>query len=191
MFDNLIAVILKTTELSQRDIELCKQYFELISVQKNTILEKQDDVPLSIFFIDEGYVRLFYHDESGNEITTLLSAPGQFITHFLSFINRVKSPENVAAVTNCNLLKISVDNLKKLIDESDNFKKFSLIIFEQAISSTSIRANDLATLSAEQRYKKLITQQAHLVQNVPIQYLASYLGMKPESLSRIRRQIIS
>jgi CRP-like cAMP-binding protein len=89
------------------------------------------------------------------------------------------------------VLRITNANLKKLIDESENFKKFSLIIFEQAIFSTANRANDLATLNAEQRYKKLIDKQPQLIQNIPIQYIASYLGMKPESLSRIRRQIIS
>ena len=53
-----------------------------------------------------------------------------------------------------------------------------------------IRANDFATLTAEQRYKKLIAEQSQIVQNVPIQYIASYLGIKPQSLSRIRRQSI-
>ena len=65
------------------------------------------------------------------------------------------------------------------------------MIFEHAFSSTAMRANDLATLSAEQRYKKLITEQAQFIQHIPLQYIASYLGMKPESLSRIRRQMIS
>jgi CRP-like cAMP-binding protein len=89
------------------------------------------------------------------------------------------------------VFRITNANLKKLIDESASFQKFSLIIFEQALSSSALRANDLATLNAEQRYKKIITQQPQLIQNIPIQYIASYLGMRPESMSRIRRQIIS
>jgi CRP-like cAMP-binding protein len=97
----------------------------------------------------------------------------------------------VECITDCEILRITNADLKKLIDESDCFKKFSLIIFEQAVSSAGLRANDLATLNAEQRYKKIITQQPQLIHNIPIQYIASYLGMKPESLSRIRRQIIS
>jgi CRP-like cAMP-binding protein len=97
----------------------------------------------------------------------------------------------VECITDCEILRITNADLKKLIDESDCFKKFSLIIFEQAVSSAVLRANDLATLNAEQRYKKIITQQPQLIHNIPIQYIASYLGMKPESLSRIRRQIIS
>jgi hypothetical protein len=63
------------------------------------------------------------------------------------------------------------------------------LIFQEAFSNIQTRANDLATLSAEQRYKKLIETNADILQNVPIQYIASFLGMKPESLSRIRRQM--
>ena len=80
--------------------------------------------------------------------------------------------------------------LVELIDKNENFKNFSLIIFEQAMASTNIRANDLATLTAELRYKKLLEMQPEIIQNVPVQYIASYLGMKPQSLSRIRKQLI-
>ena len=55
------------------------------------------------------------------------------------------------------------------------------------MSLTDVRANDLATLSAEQRYKKLLETQPEILQNAPIQYIASFLGIKPQSLSRIRK----
>jgi hypothetical protein len=64
------------------------------------------------------------------------------------------------------------------------------VIFEQSVATTQIRANDFATLTAELRYKKLIDNQPEIIQHVPIQYIASYLGIKPQSLSRIRKQII-
>jgi hypothetical protein len=63
-------------------------------------------------------------------------------------------------------------------------------MLEKSISSATLRANDLALLNAEQRYHKMLDQQAHFIQNIPLQYIASYLGIKPQSLSRIRKQII-
>jgi hypothetical protein len=81
--------------------------------------------------------------------------------------------------------------LKFLVDTQENFKSFGVIVFQQAITAYSQRANDLAALSAEQRYKKLMEQAPILLQNIPLQYIASYLGIKPESLSRIRRNFIS
>jgi CRP/FNR family transcriptional regulator, anaerobic regulatory protein len=191
MLTKLIATIAKTVVPNKADIDLCQQYFKPISIPKNTILEEQGKIPEYLYFINSGYMRLFYYDENGDEIVTNLSAESSFIASFLSFINGFPAKENVECITECELLRIAKPNLKKLIDESDTFKQFSLIIFQQAMASTEIRANDLAILNAEQRYKKFIADQSSILQNVPVQYIASFLGMKPESLSRIRRQIIS
>ncbi len=191
MFDNLIEVISRTVKLQDEEINLCGFYFEPLTILRNTLLEEQGKVPHYLYFISRGYMRLFYNDEIGEEQTTYLCSPNEFIASFLCFINQIKATENVECITDCDVLRITYANLKKLIDESENFKKFSLIIFEQAISSTALRADNLATLNAKQRYKKLVSGQPQLIQNVPIQFIASYLGIKPESLSRIRRQIIS
>ena len=191
MFTNLITTISKTVIPNESDTALCEQYFEPISIPKNTILEEQGKIPEYLYFINSGYMRLFYYDENGDEIITNLSTEGSFMASFLSFINGLAAKENVECITDCELLRIVKPNLKKMIDESENFKQFSLIIFQQAIALAEIRANDLATLNAEQRYRKFIANQSSILQNVPMQYIASFLGMKPESLSRIRRQIIS
>ena len=135
-------------------------------------------------------MRLFYYDENGDEVTTLICSPRSFITPFLSSINENKAKENTECTTECEVLRISKPRMASLIDQSEHFKKFSLIIFEQAMAFTEIRADDLATLNAEQRYKKLLENCPSSMQNVPVQYIASFLGMKPESLSRIRCQMI-
>jgi CRP/FNR family transcriptional regulator, anaerobic regulatory protein len=191
MINKLLDVISKTTQLSDIEIEFCKLYFEPITVLKNTILEQQGKTPQYLYFIAHGFMRLFYNDENGGEQTNYFAAPNGFITSFLSFIHQIKATENVECITNCDILRITHTNLKKIIDQSEKFKIFSLTIFEHAMSSAMSRANDLATLNAEQRYKKLINQQPQIIQNVPIQLIASYLGIKPESLSRIRRQFFS
>ena len=189
MNEKLINIINKTVTLTPNDVQLCDQFFETVLISKNTILEEQDKIPAYLYFISSGFVRLFYKDENGDEITTNLSSSNAFIASFMSLIHQKKAKENVECITECEIVKIHRNNLLALIDKSENFKQFSLIIFEHAITSTENRANDLATLSAEQRYKKLMENQPEILQNVPIQYIASFLGMKPESLSRIRRQI--
>lgn len=191
MLDILIKNISKTTGLSSKDIELCAIYFESITLSRHTIVAEQGKIPNYLYFISSGFTRLFYDDENGDEKTTYFSGPEDFIASFLSFINQANATENLETITDCELLRISHANMKKLIDESENFKLFSLTIFQKAIASTTSRANDLATLNAEQRYKKLIQMQPELIKNIPVQYIASYLGIQPESLSRIRRQMIS
>jgi CRP-like cAMP-binding protein len=105
-------------------------------------------------------------------------------------INQTKAPENVECISECELLKISHEDAKQLVEKSELFRNFFLQIFEKSISLASLRANDLAMLSGEQRYQKMMDEQAHFIQNIPLQYIASYLGVKPQSLSRIRKHAI-
>ncbi|MBC7888487.1 MAG: Crp/Fnr family transcriptional regulator [Ferruginibacter sp.] len=190
MMNNLFREISKTVILNAADRALCESYFELVNVSRNSIVEEQDKTPQYLYFINTGFMRLFYYDDGGDEITTFLASPNGFIASFLSLIHEKPAPENVECITDCELLRIIRPNLIALIEQSENFKKFSLVIFEQVIALSQIRANDLATLTAELRYKKMIKEQPQLPQNIPVQYIASFLGIKPQSLSRIRRQII-
>lgn len=190
MTDHLFKLFDSYVKLTDSDSEFCKPYFELRSVTKNNIVEEENRVPKHLYFLINGFMRLFYYDENGDEITTLIASPNQFVTSFTHFIHETKSNENLECITNCEFYQIERSKLVELIDQNENFKKLSLVIFEKSVATNQIRANDFATLTAELRYKKLIEQQPEIVQNVPIQYIASYLGIKPQSLSRIRKQIV-
>jgi CRP-like cAMP-binding protein len=190
MSDNFLNLFDSHVKLTESDIEFCKQYFELKSVAKNNIVEEENKVPKHLYFLSKGFMRLFYYDDNGDEITTFIVSQNRFITSFTNFINEVKSNENLECITNCEFYRIERSKLIELIDKNENFKKFSLVIFEQAATTNQIRANDFATLTAELRYKKMVEHQPEIIQHVPIQYIASYLGIKPQSLSRIRKQMI-
>lgn len=190
MSDNFLNLFDSYVKLTDKDIDICKQYFEHKSSPKNNIVEEENKVPKHLYFITKGFMRLFYYDDNGDEITTHIESQNQFITSFTNFIREIKSNENLECITNCEFYKIERSKLIELIEKNENFKNFSLVIFEQAAARTQIRANDFATLTADLRYKKLVEQQPEIIQNVPIQYIASYLGIKPQSLSRIRKQII-
>ena len=189
MLPQLLEVIARRVPLSLPDIELCSHAFEAVSLKKNAVVEAVGEVPQHLYFIGTGYMRLFYSDADGDEVTTHLGAAHDFLTPFLSFIHQQRAPENLACITACTVLRISRPRLVALIEASAAFKAFSLLIFEQAIADTSRRANSLATLTAEQRYRQLATARPDLILHVPVNYLASYLGISRESLSRIRRQV--
>jgi CRP-like cAMP-binding protein len=190
IYDKLSAEISKTGNLTTEDLENIQKYFIPFSATRNTVLEEQEKTPNYLYFINSGFMRLFYYDERGEEQTTFLCAQSGFIASFSSLINQTKAIENVECITDCELLKISYVDAKLLVGISEIFKNFFLVMFEKSISSATLRANDLALLNAEQRYQKIIEQQPHFIQNIPLQYIASYLGIKPQSLSRIRKQVI-
>jgi CRP/FNR family transcriptional regulator, anaerobic regulatory protein len=190
MFSKLYAHIAQNLNITEDLKQTIEQCFTLLQVSKNTIIEEDGKVPQYLYFVNEGYLRSFYYDNNGDEITTYLATPDQYMAAFLAVSQQKVSTENLETITDCSLLKINRGDFLKIIEKYPDFRQYSLQIFERAFSQMNQRANDLATLTAEQRYTQLLKNQGNILQNVPIQYIASFLGIKPQSLSRIRKQMI-
>ncbi|MDN3672594.1 Crp/Fnr family transcriptional regulator [Flavobacterium branchiarum] len=190
MHIQLLNLISKDRLLSEEEKELCGQYFEPVFFLKNSILEKEGQVPKYLYFVLSGFARLFHHNSKGNEVTTNINCPTGFITSYMHFINQTKSDENLQCVTDCELLRITKTNLDLLIDQSIIFKDFSISVFQQALFYHESRSKELAILTAEERYLKLMKNYPDILQNVPLHYIASFLGMNPKSLSRVRKEMI-
>lgn len=189
MQQKLIDFIKSGHVLSKEDEDLVVQFFEPVLFPKNRIIEEEGKVPEYLYYIVSGYLRLFHYNENGDEVTTHINCPPGFFTSYSSFIHTTKSNENVECITECALLRITKKDLEVLTSESKAMKNFSIEVFQQSIVYNENRSLELATLSGEQRYKKLIENYPEILHNVPISYIASFLGMKPESLSRIRRKL--
>lgn len=190
MQNHLIQLISQNIILSDEDKDLCIRYFEPVLYPKNRILEEEGKIPVYLYFVISGFVRLFHYNDKGEEVTTHINCPPGFITSYTNFTNQTKSDEMLECITSCELLRITKHDLDMLIQQRSTFKDFSFMVFQQSLSYNEKRAKELATLSAEQRYLKLMTEHPEVLQNVPMQYIASFLGMNPKSLSRIRKQII-
>lgn len=191
MHEKLLQYIGSGHHFSQKEIEMVKEYFEPVSFSKNTVIEAAGKVPDYLYYIVSGYLRLFYMDQNGNEVTTHINCPPGFFTSYSHFINRTVSEHNVECITACELLRITKKDLDYLVNESQGMKDFSISVFQQSIAYNENRSRELSALNAEERYLKLLKDYPEIIQHVPIQYIASFLGMKPESLSRIRRKIIN
>lgn len=190
MHKKLLQLIAKNKDFGDEDAILCRQFFEPISFSKNTIIEEEGKVPQFLYFVVSGFIRLFYYNEKGEEITPHINCPPGFITSYFHFMNETISSENLECITDCDLLRISKNQLETIINKKKIFKDFSLSVFQEALTYNENRANELATLTAEERYNKLIKNYPSIIQNVPLQYIASFLGMNPKSLSRIRKNNI-
>lgn len=191
MHKKLLEYIAANITLQKKDIAPIEKYFEPVLYPKNRILEEAGKVPVYLYYIVSGYLRLFHYNENGDEVTTHINCPPGFFTSYFNFINQTRADENVECVTDCELLRITKEDLDHLTLESDIMKDFSIRVFQQSITYNENRSKELATLTAEQRYLKLIAHYPDILHNVPVQYIASFLGMKPESLSRIRRKLVN
>ena len=97
MTDNFLNLFDSYVQLTDSDKEFSKQYFELKLLPQNSVVEEENKIPKHLYFITAGFMRLFYYDDNGDEITTLIASPNRFITSFLDFIHEKKSKENIGS----------------------------------------------------------------------------------------------
>ena len=191
MRNQLIQFINSVQQLTKEDVWLCEEYFEPVLVPKHKVLEEAGSVPKYLYYVVSGYLRVYHYNEDGDEVTSHLNCPPGFITSYVDFVNQTKSRSSVESITDSELLRISKENLDHLMSASFALKEFSTHVFQQSLAYNEGRNHDLVSLTATERYQKLIKNNPEIIHNVPVQYIASYLGIKPESLSRIRKQLIS
>lgn len=171
------------------DRELCSQYFEYFELPKNTLYEKQGEIPQFQNYIFSGFMRKFIIDDEGNETTVEINSEPRFVASYMSLMERKPATESLQTITDCKMLRIKRDDMDIVFERGISVKQYTIQLFQNIIEEKNKKALELATLTAEERYLKLLKETPQLIQNVPIQYIASLLGMKPESLSRIRKRL--
>ncbi|WP_217603149.1 Crp/Fnr family transcriptional regulator [Chitinophaga sp. GbtcB8] len=188
-YDTLFAYIARILELPEHDRISCRETFHPLTVPKDTLLETAGKVPLYHNFIVSGYMRKYYINEKGEEVTSDLNDGPRFFTSYMAFVNQTVSNEYLQCITDCELLRISKPDADRTAGTSYTQKDYTIRLFHQVQEEYLERINDLANLTAEQRYLKFLDRSPNIMKHVPLKYIASYLGIKPESLSRIRREI--
>jgi len=132
-------------------------------------------------------MRNFHFDSRGEEVTTDMNDGPRFFTSYNSFMNRTISNENIECITECELLRVNRDKVNILYQKGISIKDYTMMILQKFLDEEKIRIKEMSSQTAEQRYENFIKRCPNLTLNVPLKYIASYLGIRPESLSRIRR----
>lgn len=190
-YEALFKYIEQIIVLPESDKQSCRNTFNPVRIPKDTILEKAGTVHKYHNFIVSGYMRNFYLNDKDEEVTIDLNNEPRFFTSYFDFVNQTVSNHNLHCITDCELLRITIDDAMATAQTSITQKDFTIKLFEKIQEENRQRMDDLATLTGEQRYLKLIRDQPNILKNIPLKYISSYLGIKPESLSRIRRELFS
>lgn len=177
-------------QLPEADKLSIRQSFKPIFVPKDTIIESAGQVPLYHNFIVSGYMRNFHVDNDNNEITTDLNDGPRFFTSYFHFMNRTVSNENLHCITDCELLRISRDDVESDAKHSSTQKDYTIQILQRHLEQDKKRLTDMATLTAEDRYRKFLSEKPGIIRHVPLRYIASYLGITQRHLSRLRRETL-
>ncbi|MBO0937118.1 Crp/Fnr family transcriptional regulator [Fibrella sp. HMF5335] len=157
-------------------------------LRKKEWLMRQGDICRMVTFIYSGSLRLF-HTVDGEEKTIQFFFENALYTDYLSFLTGQPTLENVQALEDCALVQFSRTDLEQLYQQHPVFERIGRISAERAFLSLSARNTLLTNQSPEVRYQQLIRARPDLFQRVPQYHIASFLGIKPESLSRIRKRM--
>ncbi len=159
------------------------------NLKKNDYFVREGEVAKYISFTQEGYLRVFYNHD-GNEITRDISPLHSFVTALPSFISHEPSFEIIQTITDCKLFVIYRDDLENLYNHYINWQKVGRRVMEEMFVETQNRIYSFITKSAEMRYKEMMNKFPDIFLHVPLQFIASYLGITSQSLSRLRKDIL-
>jgi CRP/FNR family transcriptional regulator, anaerobic regulatory protein len=165
------------------------EYTEIRILQKNEFLLKEGCVCGYVAFINYGSLIYFTLMENGKEITTDFAFTGEFVADNYSRLCKTASNLNIKALQDTELIIISDTNLSLLYDQIPKFERIGRILVEQAFIIIAQSSIDLQTLTASQRYIKLLEKYPDVFQKIPLYHIANFLGVAPKSLSRIRKEI--
>lgn len=157
------------------------------SLAKKEILHKAGATCHHLFLVEKGVARSFYYKED-KDITAHFALENEVITAIDSFIQRTSSRYTIELLEDSDILSISHADLHQLLQEKPQYEKYTRIFLEQIYIELAERIEDLLFHNAKQRYDKLIKKSPKILQRIDLQYIASYLGITQETLSRIRRQ---
>ena len=174
--------------LSKPALESLGEVLNEVTLPKGSFLISEGKVCQHMYFLEKGCLRGFYNLD-GKEVTYWFAFEDTFVTSFYSFITRKPSVENIQLIEDSTLWSISYDNVQKLYDKHPDIERLGRIMNERYYVMLEERFVSNHFKEAKERYENLITNAPHILQRVPLGYVASYLGISQETLSRIRGKV--
>lgn len=189
MHEELIKSVRSRIKISDEGIDVLRKKLIPKKARKRQFLLNAGDVSEYMFFVERGLLRSFSDDRNGSEHTMAFAMEGWWISDMASFFRRDDSKYNIEALEASELLLMSKQVMEELIDEVPEIQRYFLNLMENHIIALQRRINVVQSMSAEETYLKVMEVNPALINRVSQQHLASYLGITPETLSRIRKQV--
>ena len=187
----LIAAINNISPVTEDAASLAISIFEEKKHKKNTLLLEAGNIAHEVFFITKGALRQFYTDEDGNDRICNFSFENDFLTDLESFSRQAPSTSSIITQEDCTCLVTDCTKLAKVLKENEDIAKFFATIVENIAADSIRRTKSLLSFSPEKQFIELLQDKPQILQRIPQRYIAQYLGIAPESLSRIRKRLIN
>ncbi|MEM6802922.1 MAG: Crp/Fnr family transcriptional regulator [Bacteroidota bacterium] len=162
-------------------------YYKQEQLSKNEFLVKEGMPCDKLCWIEKGYWRFFSYSDK-KVITHWIFGQDQFVTDMASFYLREPAKWNIQALTDTHIFSLSYADFQRMRSAIPVWDAYEKNLFVRLLSGMENRVYALLSMSAEERYQYLYSSDSKMFQELPLHYLASMLGMSPETLSRIRRK---
>ena len=187
MYSKLIKILSQFANLDENETELIKSSFKTYSLIKGEYFLKEGEINKHVGFLNTGLVRYFVYKD-GEESTFEFTKEGEFIGDYQSFRNASVSKQNIQAIEDCELLIIDFPKIQNIYNKTENGNLIGRQIIAHRFDVMVNQLLEVYMQNHEDRYKSFIKKYYDLTQRIPQYLIASYVGVKPESLSRIRRR---
>ena len=173
-----------------KDLSPVSKLFKQETLSKNDYYLKKNKYCSKLSFVTKGFIRVFSINPNGTkEVTQWLSNEGMFLTELASFHFGTPSRWHFQALTDCELYSISKEDYSKMNSLVKNWDELEKMFLAKCFVSLENRVFEQLSMTAEQRISSMIKTNPEIFLHVPHQYIASMLGMTPETLSRVRKKL--
>lgn len=171
--------------LSNEAEQALQECFTKITLAKNEFLLKEGKICRHLYFLEKGALRGFYNLD-GKEITHWFGFENDFVTSFHSFITGEPAVENIQLLEGCTLWAIAKETVTNLLNQHHDIERLVRITYEKYYIRLEERYVNAQFKSAKERYENLLQKTPYILERVSLGFIASYLGISQETLSRIR-----
>jgi CRP-like cAMP-binding protein len=170
-----------------------KKYFLSIlhykKLEKGTVLLNYGEIAKSQYFVIDGCLRNYSIDEDGKEHVIAFATKDWWLSDLYSYITETPAEQAIDALVPTEVFEIMKWDMEKVFEQIPKFERFFRILFQNAMVSQMRRIRQGMSVPAEERYMEFIKQYPGIFQQIPLKHIASYLGISPEFLSKIRNKI--
>jgi CRP-like cAMP-binding protein len=171
---------------TDEEFETVLSFFTLKKLKKKDFLVQEGKMCTQFCFVESGVLHSYLTDDNGEMHSVQFGFEGYWISDLYSFLAQQPAIYSIEALEDSEILVLNQSNFEKLLDKSTKFERFLRILLQNAYVNAQQRIAKTFSADAEARYFELIEKHPDLSQRVPQYLVASFLGIKPQSLSRIR-----
>lgn len=188
MFDILLSHIQNKVDLTEGQRDQIQSFFTFKKLRKKHYLLQEGEICKCLSFVSKGLLKSYVLDEKGNERINMFAFEGWWISDFNSFINQEKAVLNIDAIEETEVLMISLADYERMMLEIPVMDRYFRILYQNSLVTKDYRLMVSNSFTAEEKYMQFAQRSPEIIKRVPHNLIASYLGLAPETVSRIRKK---